>query len=318
MKGAVKPELVAHGGNAATAKHHRPYTSHARGLGVLACRHDFVGNAILTDIDGTSFAAPYITHLLGRLANAYPEASVNLLRALLMNHADMPQEVKTTFSEEMDKAYKGENKECNGAAIDIAGYGIVNEDNLFRSTEDAVVLLAEEVIRDDETQFFELPIPPEFFDSPLRTREIRISLAYRSSVRATRLEYRASRISFKLVKGESLAMVQDHFNNELKKNFDMLKEFSGDRRSMTYTARSKGTVQQAVWTRKLFTEKTKLKLFLAITRNDYSWGRALSEEEEPYAVVVTVTDRENYQANLYTQIQTILRAQIQGRARMTR
>lgn len=318
VKGAVKPELVAHGGNVATAKHRPPYTSHARGLGVLACRHDFMGNAILTEVDGTSFAAPYITHVLGRLANAYPEASVNLLRALLMNHADMPQEVKTTFSEEMDKAYKGENKACNGAAIDVAGYGIVNEDNLFRSTEDAVVMLAEEVIRDDESQFFELPIPPDFFDSPLRTREIRISLAYTSSVRATRLEYRASRVSFKLVKGESLAMVQDHFNNELKKNFDTLKEFSGNRRSMTYQARSNGTVQQAVWTCKSFTEKTKLKLFLAITRNDYPWGGALTEEEEPYAVVVTVTDRENYRAKLYTQIQTILRAHIHGRARMTR
>jgi hypothetical protein len=74
------------------------------GLGVLTLNHQFQGNTIFRGISGTSFSAPYVTHFVGRLLNENPDASANLLRAMLVNHAYMPAEVNSTLTDEM-KAY---------------------------------------------------------------------------------------------------------------------------------------------------------------------------------------------------------------------
>lgn len=68
-----------------------------RGLGVLSCHHQFQGNTLFKELSGTSFAAPYITHLAGRLLNEYPEMSANMLRAMLVNHASVSQEMTQAF-----------------------------------------------------------------------------------------------------------------------------------------------------------------------------------------------------------------------------
>jgi len=58
-----------------------------RSLGVLTFNNQFQGHRIFKEISGTSFSAPFVTHLAGRLLNEYPSASANLLRAMLVNHA---------------------------------------------------------------------------------------------------------------------------------------------------------------------------------------------------------------------------------------
>lgn len=118
-----------------------------RGLGVLTLNYQFQGNTLFKEICGTSFSAPYITYLAGRLLNEYPDASANLLRAMLVNHASLPSEVETTFPDEMRKGYKG-NKATYNREIsrDVAGYGQVNESDLFRSSDHCVVLMCEETI----------------------------------------------------------------------------------------------------------------------------------------------------------------------------
>jgi hypothetical protein len=80
---------------------------------------------LFSEISGTSFAAPYITHLAGRLLNNYPKASANLLRALLVNHANMLSEIESSFPEDMKKSYRSANG--RDAFRDIAGYGAVDE-----------------------------------------------------------------------------------------------------------------------------------------------------------------------------------------------
>ncbi|WP_245219001.1 hypothetical protein [Photorhabdus khanii] len=45
-------------------------------------------------------------------------------------------------------------------------------------------------------------------------------------------------------------------------------------------------------------------------------GYRLSAEQEPYALVVTVTDRDNEKAKLYTQIQQRIREQEHARTRV--
>ena len=305
--GMLKPELMATGGNFAISAKGQHYRMAERGLGVLTCSHDFTGNTMLTEQNGTSFAAPYTTHLAGRLLNNYPNASANLLRALLVNHASMPPETKAAL-DPIAAHYQNETK--RKVEHDVAGYGKVNESELFRSTDSAVVLMAEDAIQDDSSQFFELPLPADFLRSSRSTRELRISLAYTPPVRTTRIEYRASRITFHLVKGKSLAEVQKHFNNKLKKSVDSLGEHTRNR-SISKELREKGTAQCSIWTRKTF--KPNEKWFVVVSRNDYEWGKPLCNQLENYALVVTVTDRENEHAQLYSQISQQLIVQQQAR-----
>jgi len=221
----------------------------------------------------------------------------------------MLNEISSTFPEELAKAYKTKNR--RDATHDVAGYGKINESELFRSSESVVVMLAEEQIAENTSQFFELPLPDDFLQRRGGLREIRVSLAYTPPVRTTRIEYRATRIGFKLVQGHSLQEVERHFDNAAKAEYQTMPESSASNRFVSSELREKGTVQCSVWTRKQLDPSKKW--FVVVTRNDYGWGQELCNELENYALVVTVTDRENENAQLYTQIQQQINLQLRGR-----
>lgn len=314
VRGALKPDLVAHGGNCAVPmrREGQQWRTIDTYLGVLSCHHQFIGNTLLCESSGTSFAAPYISHLAGRLLNAYPTASANMLRAMLVNHANLPPEVATTFPDTMQQAYKtAPATRGREIAREVAGYGLIDEDALYRSSENVVVLMAEESIANDAHQFFELPLPPEFLRTQKAMRELRITLAHMPAVRTTRVDYAASRMSYHLVLGASLEEVQSSFHHASQQEVDSMPEAAKPNREISATLRSKGTVQSSVW--RLKKRKPTEKWFVVVTRQDKDWGGAISLELEKYALVITVADRENEHAQLYTQIQARIALQEQQR-----
>lgn len=303
VKGALKPELVAPGGNYASPMRQpgKQWQKHMRGLGVLTLNHQILGAALFKEISGTSLAAPYITHLAGRLLNEYPTSSANMLRAMLVNQAHLPKEVISSFSDEFKTTYKQAKTTYNrDVARDVAGYGVVSESDLFRSSENVVVLMSEETIENDECQFFELPLPDNYLRSTRGTRELSITLAYSPVVRTTRSEYLATQISFRLAIGASLDEVQKHFNQDLKSKTEVLKEAKSANRDISAQLRNHGTVQSSRWT--LRQCKTGEKWFVVVVRQDRDWNPSAAEKE-PYSLVVTVADRDNEHAQLYSQIQ---------------
>lgn len=315
VKGAFKPDVVAHGGSVASNVRQGQWQAHMRGLGVLSCHHQFQGNTLFKELSGTSFAAPYITHLAGRLLNEYPEMSASMLRAMLVNHASVSQEMTQTFPEAMRDSYKNapatRNREIER---DVTGYGIIDEDALYRSSEYVVVMRCEEQIENNAHQFFELPFPASFLRSQRSTREIRVTLAYSPAVRTTRMDYTATRISFRLVKGRSLDEVQASFNHQTQSETETRSDDAQTNRVVSAQQRERGTVQSSVWT---FRQRNPdEKWFIVVTRQDRDWGEAFSSEQEPYALVVTATDRDNEHAQLYTQIQAQIREQERARARI--
>ncbi len=303
VKGALKPELVAAGGNLASPMRqaNAQWNKDMRGLGVLTLHHKFIGATLFKEVSGSSFAAPYITHLAGRLLNEYPTASANMLRAMLVNQAYLPDEVTSSFSEQFRKGYKEAKATYKrDVARDIAGYGAVSEADLFRSSDNVVVLMAEETIEGDGCQFFELPLPDNYLRSARGIRELSITLAYSPEVRTTRIEYLATQINFRLVIGASLDEVQKHFNQELKAKTEVLKEARSSNRDISSQLRNHGTVQSSRWT--LRQCKPDEKWFVVVVRQDRDWNPSAAEKE-PYSLVVTVADRDNEHAQLYAQIE---------------
>jgi hypothetical protein len=301
-KSALKPDLLAHGGNFSIAVRQerqgwKPITKH---LGVVTLNHQPQGNTLLSEFCGTSFAAPYISHLAGRLLNNYPLASANLLRALLANHAKLSQVILSSF-------------EDKNQVRRTAGYGVVDEDSLFKSSEEHVVLISEEKIENDKHQFFELPIPEEYFRKGKASRKITVSLAYCPSVRTTRLEYIATKIKFHLVDAESLEVVSKSFNNDNKGSIDTISECDGSKRDLTQEDRSRGTLQSSTWAFNQFNKARKL--FVVVTRQDQAWAKEDVNYFENYALAISITDRENENAQLYQKISHQLRAREQVKQR---
>lgn len=137
-------------------------------------------------------------------------------------------------------------------------------------------------------------------------RTITASLAYSPSVRTTRLEYIATKIKFHIVNANSLEEVTKSFNNENKKAVKSIPESDGTKRDITQDSRSRGTLQSSTWTFTQFNKERKL--FLVVTRQDQPWAQNQVEEKESYALAISITDRENENAQLYQQISAQLQA----------
>ena len=164
----------------------------------------------------------------------------------------------------------------------------------------------------------ELYIPDDFTSNGRRMREISVSLAYTPVVRSTRINYRATRMEFRLVPADSLDYVTTMFNRATSnEQYESISELPGG--TIGAKARGKGTLQADVWKFQMMNKSSLLrrkKLFLVVTRNDYAWGSTLTAAGEKYSVIVNIRDRQNAEARLYTKIQQRLQVGIRERARV--
>jgi hypothetical protein len=190
------------------------------------------------------------------------------------------------------------------------GYGQVNDAALYRSLDDAVTLLAEEQIANNQHHIFELPTSENFWQGSRRTREVSVALAYSPEVRTTRLDYRKSKLSFSLVTAESLDEVEQGFQRNRAEGMGE----RGTNRWLSNLDRKDGTLQVSRWTFKQALANQQ-KVFVVVTRQDSAW--AMDDGAlEPYALALVLTDRENASALLYAQVNAELQLRSQARARV--
>ncbi len=304
INGAIKPDVVEHAGNIALMRAGgRPRHT---GLGVVSLNGGFAvhGFAFKEDI-GTSYAAPQVAHKAARLLAAVPDASPNLLRALIGAHARWPQACETLLG-------PGNEPEGRDRLLKLIGYGRVDDSALYRSLEHTVTLLAEERIGNDSHHFFELPLPDRFWANRSRTREITVALAYSPEVRTTRLDYRRAKLWFNLVVATNLDQVTRAFQRHREEG--MSEHDNG--RWLTNETRKNGTLQVSRWKFRQAPRGRGNKVFVVVTRQDSAWSQDEHRaEDEPYALAVVLADREQANAELYAQVQAMLQARAQARAR---
>ena len=307
VRGAIKPDLVDYGGNKLiNALDEQFQMVGQQGTGEVSTAHDFATSRPFGEFNGTTIASARIANAAARILVRLPNASVDLCRALLVTHARTPQATLQLFSDDSDTLQN------------IVGYGLLDRSALYRSLDNCVTLWAEENIENRQHHFFEIPIPDEFWHGGRRERELTVALAYRPVVRTTRIEYRASNISFKLVSAESLNEVTQWFNSATEQNsLDRITERATKRR-FSERSRSRGTVQASTWAfRQPSREVRVCRWFVVVTRNDPAWGTNLSSVRENYALTVNLSDRMAEQSILYAQVRETLRVREQGRIRLT-
>lgn len=300
VNGAIKPDVVEHAGNVAVARV-GGRTSH-RGLGLVSTCGDFANGRPFAEDIGTSYASPQVAHRAARLLGEVPNASSNLLRALLGAHARWPQACIDLLNG--DNTADGKDR-----MLQLIGYGRIDEDALYKSVDQTVTLLAEDQIENNKCHFYELPIPESFWSRGRRVREITVALAYSPDIRTTRLDYRMSKLWFTLVTATSLNEVERAFQHNRE-------EGMGERSSNRWISnsdRKNGTLQVSRWTFKQPIRDDE-RVFVVATRQDTAWGN-VADSQEPYTLVAVLGDRENVAVNLYAQVRAHLEARAQARAR---
>jgi len=298
--GAIKPDFVEEAGNLAVMRV-GGRTRH-RGLGLVSLNSGFATGAPFSEDVGTSFAAPIVAHKAAMLSGKLPDASSNLLRALLAVHAHWPQESAQLLNASSDAS--GRDR-----VLRLLGYGRIDDGALYDSQESVVTMLAEDSIGNDQHHFYELPVPDEFWGAGRRTREVSVALAHSPEVRTTRLDYRRSKLSFSLIAAQSLAEATRAFTRGRQNGLPE----RATNRLITGEERKTSTLQMSRWTFRDAIRNSN-KLFVVITRQDSGWSTT-QDEMEPYAVAVVLADRENITINLYERIRTVLEARAQARAR---
>lgn len=192
----VKPELSAPGGSATVDTLQRRARSTDPASSVVGAGGTDQ-NRLLALGAGTSYAAPLVSYAALRVLARYPALSGNAVRALLLLSAE-PLDVIVDDSS---------NSHNHQQQRRLTGYGRVSAPRSETSTDHRAVLLNEAEIRLDEVHLYRVPIPGTFFAGGGRS-SVTLSLAYDPPVRATRLDYLASRMGIQMFHGASIAEVQ--------------------------------------------------------------------------------------------------------------
>lgn len=177
-----------------------------------------------------------------------------------------------------------------------------------------MTLWTEERIRNRRHHFYEIPVPDDFWAAGRRKRELTVALAFRPPVRTTRIDYRAAALGFKLVRANSLDEVARAFDARIDRSGAPAVPEYANSRSCSERNRSRGTVQASTWTFNRPSANTRAySWFVVVTRNDPVWGAPLVSEHEPYALVVSLADREAVAPRLYANVRARLRARTRVR-----
>ena len=300
INGAIKPDVVAYGGNWAQRAATGGIVN--AGLGELSTDVAVSEGRLLSEKSGTSAAAPHLSHLAAQISKAVPTAGGKLLRAILGAHARVPDASARLIG----------NRENLRRLL---GFGALESAAIAKSSDTVVTFFAEDHIENNTHHFYEIPVPAEFFSRGRRKRRIAVALSYFPVVRTTRIDYKAARLSFALVPGTLDAVARRYNRFTPAQDFQNIPELTANR-SISNAARSRGTLQVATWD---FVQENGTRgespFVLVVTRNDRPWGAALCPDPEPYALSVVLSDNENPDADLYARIQNILRARARLRAR---
>ena len=192
-KGMIKPELVEVGGT--PLYYNGGYEDNRKGK-VIVLNHNYISDGRLFTVDcGTSFSAPKVAHYLARLYNKYPNASSNLIKALFLSSAEIPDNrpvpldnIQFTSNTSTKKVMK---------LLNIYGYGKPNFERAVASNENDVLLVAENRIKPDDIHLYYFNIPKEFIDISCH-REISVTLTYNPPINRNRIDYMGVSMEFHL------------------------------------------------------------------------------------------------------------------------
>ena len=308
VAGAVKPEVVAPGGNYGlqSTAGKVGWRRTDPNLGEPTLNRDFTSRP-LRAVCGTSFAAAHVTHIAARIEAALRNEfetppSQNLVRALLVSSARPHENVKSY----VDKS----------DLLNTVGYGQPNVEYCW-STPNRVSLVAEDVVGYRAFHVYSLVVPEDFLQEPGR-RSISVTLAYDPPTRLSRRDYIATSMWLEVFGGLT---TEQFIEYRAKYNGDGEPPKAPNRNKLNFSPAGQtirmSTVQKRSWSSNqgtIFINRpdpngdASLHIFVGCQPR---FPNPLGEDSQRYALVVTV-EHDSQNIDIYQQV----RARVRTRARI--
>jgi hypothetical protein len=293
--GATKPDVVEIGGTLIFD----PVVARLRGgedvgsAGVLTLYHNYLDH-LFTAGSGTSYAAPRVAFSAAQILTRIPGASANLIRALIVGSAEIPQPAQERL------LLLGAD-----ATRAICGHGLVDLERAAFSDDARVTLYAEDNLALDHFAVYRIPIP-EAFQAANGERRIRVTLAFDPPVRHARNDYAGVGMSFRLIRGCLPDIIFDHYRKREQDDgpFPELASRYNCNLVPGPQAREKGTVQCATATFKRGIEDYGDSYYLVV-RCESGW--AAHVDQQKFAIVVELLHKA--EVRLYERMRQRIRVQ---------
>ena len=303
VRDAIKPELVAQGGNWVFDQGTGALISD-EAVEIVSTSARFPDALFGTSV-GTSLAAPEVTHLAGLTQSVYPSLSANALRALLAQSAIHETPLAERFS-----VFGGAEESTLHA---LCGYGTPNLERAATSTDNRVVLYSEDEVRPDAFHVYRLPMT-ECFTTVPGPRSLTVALAFDPPVRHRRFDYLAYQMDFLVVRGIELADLFEIAAAGIEDpEAGKLGEYEVKLRP-TRTTRSRGTLQVG----RLCVSQRPHKKFhddwYIVVRSLNKWMKT-DAPPQPYALTATLEVERG--EHLYAEIQAEVRLELEARLQAT-
>lgn len=296
--GSIKPDVVDYGGtlvfDAARTTLRKGDSEDLPSAGLLTLHHRPTERLFASGA-GTSYAAPLVALKASQILRTLPRASANLLRALMVGAAHVPDQAQKCLTRLGEPAIRA-----------VCGHGRIDLERAAYSDDSRVVLYAEDELSLDYFAVYEVPVP-ELFQSAKGRRHVRVTLAFDPPVRHTRNDYLGVKMSFRLKRGCSPDLVFEHYRKrsenegpvpEIAQRYDC-KLLPGP------DVREKGTVQTAYAAFKRDITEYGDRYYLVV-RCESSWAATLPEQKQRFAVVVELAHEAEIQ--LYDRVRVRVRA----------
>ncbi|WP_243227429.1 S8 family peptidase [Microbacterium sp. CIAB417] len=253
---------------------------------------------------GTSFATPAVSRAAAAVLHEYPDASANLVRALLASAAELPAGANDLDEKTRHARY---------------GFGVVRLSEAVASRPQRVTMTYEGEMAVDTSVIHPIPIPRGFSLPRSSSRTIRIALAFDPPVRRTRREYTAATMVTDAYRNVDVDSLMERLSQQDPDNPQPL---FGDRRRLQnfrppHTAHRESTLQVKDWRPTVLEADDGDAYFVVLTHRTRTWFRDREDyRSQPYALTVTLLDEARTELDLAMAVTQTVTVRARNRARV--
>jgi hypothetical protein len=298
-----KPDLVADGGNWVHDSDTDQVIPEDPGVGVITTALDS-GGRLFRAACGTSFAAPVVARCAAEVLTAYPQASANLIRALVATSARQPAGA-LSVTDPIER--------CR-----IYGYGQPDIRAATESDARRVTMIFDGEMAVDTVAIHPVPMPEEFARGRSITRRISVALAFDPPVRRQRREYLAGNMQLDLYRAIEVEDLIDVVTRQARG--DERPPIS-DRRRVSrlrpgVDSFRSATLEVRAWDARQLDLNDGETYLLAVTHRTQTWARGTDYDGQKYAVTVTIEDQARADIDLYSLVTQRVDLPVRARVRI--
>lgn len=328
VNGAIKPEFVDYGGNFALHQFPRGsdrWQKNDRLLMEPTLNHTL--EKVFKGYNGTSFAAPHVTHIAARLERTLEEQigkspSANLIKAVMASAAQYPPAMYEWVDSAVDPSFMGDKVPRQAQRLRLVGYGKINDEVLFSGKHHFATMFAEDSLNLRSLHLYRIPVPKDFIDVNGNKR-ITVGFSFNPPTRLSRKAYLANNLWVELFRRTDADNLLSFIAKKEAGAEDAADDIIEDFRKKFGAAFSPGTpeiqnstLQQRVWEKSarggadLLWPGNEPYIYALVTGKE-KFKHPDIEVPQPYALAVTFS----YDADVDIELNQKLRAGVKEKVR---